>query len=158
MKICLLNEINLSYYPIQEFITNETLNYHSENTWVTTKLNLKFKPEGYWHLIMINAILFLFLFILIIIIFSLDKIFLNHFGSFIIKVWLFSSIIIYLVIYPFLYYIKNLIGSFLIFKCYHLKNRALFYKILFGLFVNKTMIYIFKVRNYITKYKNELDY
>ena len=157
-QLSIENEINLSYYPIQEFITNETLNYHSENTWVTTKLNLKFKPEGYWHLIMINAILFLFLFILIIIIFSLDKIFLNHFGSFIIKVWLSSSIIIYLVIYPFLYYIKNLIGSFLIFKCYHLKNRALFYKILFGLFVNKTMIYIFKVRNYITKYKNELDY
>ena len=152
------NEINFSYFPIQEFITNETLNYHSENTWVTTKLNLKFKPEGYWHLIIINALLFFLLFILIIIIFSLDKLFLDYFGIFIIKAWLISCVTIYFVIYPFLYYIKNLIGSFLLFNCYHLKNRAIFYKILFGLFVNKTMIYIFKVRNYITKYKNELDY
>ena len=125
---------------------------------MTTKLNLKFKPEGYLNLIKINAFLFLFLFILIMAIFPLNKIFLDHFGFFIFKIWLISSITIYIVIYQFLYYIKNLIGSFLLFKYYHLKKRVIFKKILFVFFAKKTMIYMFKVRNYITKYKHKLDY
>ena len=118
-QLIIEHEINLAYCPIDEFIINKNLNNHSENNWIkmmTTKLNLKFKPEGYLNLIKINAFLFLFLFILIMAIFPLNKIFLDHFGFFIFKIWLISSITIYIVIYPFLYYIKNLNGSFLLFK------------------------------------------
>ena len=156
-QLTIENKINLSYLSLPEFITNDTLNLYSDNTWETTKINMKFKPEGYWKLVIVNIILFILLLLLIFGIFVFDKIFLNYFGIFIIKVWLISAVCIYAIIYPLFYYIKNCIGSFLLFKCYHLKNR--FYnKIFFTIFVNKTMVYIFKVRNYITKYNNELDY
>ena len=153
-QLAIGNEINLSYLPIGEFITNDTL---TNNTWNTTKLNMKFKPEGYWKLLIINFILLILLSILIFVIIVLNKIFLNYFGFFIIKAWLISGVVVYAIIYPILYYIKNYIGSILLFKSYHLKNR-IYIKVLLRIFVNKTMIYIFKVRNYITKYNDELDY
>ena len=152
------HKINLSYFPLEEYFTNETLIY-SDNNLNSNKIKLKMIPEGYKQLININIALFILLFLLIFGIVIFDKILLNHFGVFIIKVWIIPTIIFYIIIYPISYYLKNLFGSILLFKYYHLKNRgALYSKILFGVFVNKTMIYIFKVRNYITKYEKELDY
>ena len=149
------HEINLSYFPVEEFITNETLIYSDYNL---NGNKIKLKIEGYNQLIIINIILFILLFLLVFAMFVFNKILLNHFGIFIIKVWLISTIVFYTIIYPLSYFIKNLIGSILLFKCYHLKNRAFYKKVLFRIFVNKTMIYIFKVRNYITKYEEELNY
>lgn len=69
-----------------------------------------------------------------------------------------ASVFVYFILYPLFYFIMCLIASILLFKRYHLRNKAYHYKILFSIFVDKSMIYIFKVRNYITKYKKELEY
>ena len=154
----IIHENNLSYYPREEYIQTETISVYTDNNfWTSTKINTKYNPEGYYSVIIINSILFFLLFILIIILFPLSKYLLNHFGHFIIIVWLISTIIVYILIYPLCYYIKHFIGSLLLFKCYHLKNRII-YTILIRIFVDKIMIYIFKVRNYITKYAEDLDY
>ena len=148
---------NFSYFPIEEFIINETLSLKTFIASNNTNINTKYKPEGYFKVIYTNIILNILLFLLIAIIFPLSKHFLNNYGYFIIKVWIRSFIVAYIIIYPAAYYLKNLLGSILLFKCYHLKNRP-FYKVLFRIFVDKIMIYAFKVRNYITKYQDELDY
>ena len=154
----IIHENNLSYYPREEYIQTETISVYTDNNfWTSTKINTKYNPEGYYSVIIINSILFFLLFILIIILFPLSKYLLNHFGHFIIIVWLISTIIVYILIYPLCYYIKHFIGSLLLFKCYHLKNRII-YTILIRIFVDKIMVYIFKVRNYITKYAEDLDY
>ena len=151
-------ENNFSFLKIEEFIINETLTKGSSNKWKSSNLsNTIIIPEGYWVIINISLILTILLLIIIIILISIFKKYLNDFGIFIINIWIGCSIFIYIIVYPLLYLIKNLIGSVLVFKCYHLRNRV-GGKILYYLFVDKTMIYIFKVRNYITKYKKELDY
>ena len=142
-------ENNLSYYSLAQSNKNN-------NKW-KTEIITDVNPEGYCFLVNILMILSFLLLLSIIIIVLLVKYFLNAFGFFIIKVWLISSIIIYLLVYPILYFVKNIIGSFLLFKFYHLKRRLLV-KPFYWLFVDKTLIYIFKVRNYVTKYKRELDY
>ena len=147
-------ENNFSYFPFEQYITRDTLTSISENNWN----NPKNRPDGYCLLFYINIALIVLLLIPIFILLILNKIILNNFGIFAIKVWISSTIYVYIIIFPLLYYIRNIIGSILLFKLYHLRNRKIYYKILFWIFVDKTMIYIFKVRNYITKYKTELDY
>ena len=142
-------ENNLSYYSLAQSNKNN-------NKW-KTEIITDVNPEGYCFLVNILMILSFLLLLSIIIIILFVKYFLNVFGFFIIKIWLISSIIIYLFVYPILYFVKNIIGSFLLFKFYHLKRRLLV-KPFYWLFVDKTLIYIFKVRNYVTKYKRELDY
>ena len=150
-------ENNLSFLPISEFIINQAIIKKSNKEWRSSYNSMNYKLEGYWLLVIISFILTILLLVLIFLIFILLKLFLNDFGSFIIFVWISSSIIIYIIIYPIIYYIKILIGTILLFKCYHLRNKKIG-KLLYWVFVDKTMIYIFKVRNYITKYKKEFDY
>ena len=152
------HEYNLSYFTFEEYTPQQHLSLYSDNFWNSTRINTKYNPEGFFSVIIANIILIILLFILIIVTFLFNKILLNHFGYFIIKVWLLSSLFIYIILYPLLYYIKNLIGSLLLFKFYHLKNRTLFYKVFFRIFADKITIYIFKVRNYVTKYAKELNY
>ena len=150
-------ENNLSFVAIKEFIINQALTKKSNKKWISTYSSMNYKLEGYWLLVNISLILTILLLVLIFLMFRLLKLFLNDFGNFIIFVWVCTSIIIYIIVYPLLYYIKILIGSILLFKCYHLRNK-IFGKFWYWVFVDKTMIYIFKVRNYITKYKKEFDY
>ena len=153
----IIYENNFSFLKLEHFIINETLSKGSWNHWRSSEKNKSITPEGYWYLINISLILTILLLVLICILITMFKKYLNDFGTFIINIWVACSVIVYIIIYPILYLIKNLIGSILLFKCYHLRNRV-GGKILYSLFVDKTMIYIFKVRNYITKYKKELDY
>ena len=152
-------ENNISFLSIEEYFISESIKKKqtkkgkSSTVSITSTLN----PEGFWPIIITSFLLTTLLLILIIELFICIKLFLNEFGSFIINIWLGSSIFIYLLAYPILYYIKIFIGSFLLFKYYYIKNR-LIGKIFYWLFVDKTMIYIFKARNYITKYKKEFDY
>ncbi len=152
-------ENNISFICIEEYIVNESIIKKQTKTGKSSTVSISTtqNPEGYWKIIITSFILVILLLILVIVMLKYIKKLLNDFGNFIIGVWLTSSILIYLLVYPILYYIKIFIGSFLLFKCYHLKNRLLG-KIFFWLFVDKTMIYVFKVRNYITKYKKELGY
>jgi len=150
-------EYNYSYFPLEQYMLKESLNSSSEK-WNISNKNSVNKPEGYRSLINVNIILFLLLLCLVTVILFIDKHMLNYFGINFIRVWITSSIFIYFIVYPLLYFIMSLIASILLFKRYHLRNKAFHYKILFRIFVDKSMIYIFKVRNYITKYKKELDY
>ena len=150
-------ENNLSFIAINEFLINKTITKNSNKKWISSYSSMNYKLEGYWLLVYISFILTILLLVLIFLMFKLLKLFLNDFGSFIIFVWVSTSIIIYIIVYPLLYYIKILIGTILLFKCYHLRNKA-FGRFLYWVFVDKTMIYIFKVRNFITKYKKEFDY
>ena len=157
-QLVIEHEYNYSFFPIKEYIKNDALSTYSNKSLISSKTNKKYVPEGYSLLINVNIALSILLFLLVIIIFVLIKSFLNNFGFFIIKVWLHSTITIYIIIYPLFYYLKNLAGSVLLFKCYHLRSRTIYYRAFFWIFTNKSLTYMFKVRNYITKYKNELDY
>ena len=150
-------ENNISFMKINEFITSETITKKTKKKWLSSYSSMNYKLEGYWLLINISLIMTILLLVLIFLLFKFLKLFLNDFGRFIIFIWLSSSIAIYIIAYPLLYYIKVLIGSILLFKCYHLKNRVIG-KFMYWSFVDKTMIYIFKVRNFISKYKKEFEY
>ena len=150
---------NISFLPTDEYIISESIKKKQirKGKSSTVSISSTHHPEGYWSIFIANFVLAILLIIYVIVMFKYIKSLLNDFGSFIINIWIGSSIFIYLLAYPILYYIKIFIGSFLLFKCYYIKNK-LIGKILYWIFVDKTMIHIFKVRNYITKYKKELDY
>ena len=150
-------EYNFSYFPLEQYMLKESLNSSGEK-WSISNTNSKNRPEGYSSLINANIILFLLLLPLAIIILFIDKLILNYFGLYSIRIWMPASVFVYFILYPLFYFIMCLISSILLFKKYHLRNKAYHYKILFSIFVDKSMIYIFKVRNYITKYKKELEY
>ena len=150
-------EYNFSYFPLEQYMLKESLNSSGEK-WSISNTNSKNRPEGYSSLINANIILFLLLLPLAIIILFIDKLILNYFGLYSIRIWMPASVFVYFILYPLFYFIMCLIASILLFKRYHLRNKAYHYKILFSIFVDKSMIYIFKVRNYITKYKKELEY
>ena len=99
----------------------------------------------------IGFIFFFLLFIGIIIINYL----MNKYEYFMVKIWILCSIVILVICYFLLYLIKIIIGSLLLFKYYHKRKSGCFYKFLFKIFVNKNLIYMFKIRNYITKYRRE---
>ena len=151
---------NLSFLPLEEFIGNETIISNNSKKWKssnTISMSRSLNPEGFWHLIAISFVMTILLLILICIMLRFLKVFLNDFGSFIIYIWLTTSIFVYILAYPFFYYLKMLFASILLFKCFHLRNR-LCGKFLYWVFVDKTMINIYKVRNYVTKYKKEFEY
>ena len=150
-------EYNFSYFPLEQYMLKESLNSSGEK-WNISNSNSKNRPEGYNSLINVNIALFLLLLSLVIIILFIDKLILNYFGLYSIRIWMPASFFVYFIVYPLFYFILSLIASILLFKRYHLRNKAYHYKILYRIFVDKTMIYIFKVRNYITKYKKELEY
>jgi hypothetical protein len=79
----------------------------------------------------------------------------NEFEYFIVKIWILCTILILFVVYFLIYFIKIMIASILLFNCYHSRNKGCFMKFMFKIFVDKSLIYMFKVRNYITKYRRE---
>ena len=88
----------------------------------------------------------------------LIKTVLNKFDEFILKAWIRPILILLTIVNLLLYYIKMLIGSLLLYNCYHLRKKGVFIKCLFWLFVDKEMIQMYKIKNLITKYKKEFDY
>ena len=55
-------------------------------------------------------------------------------------------------------YLINLMISFFIFKCYGYKKKRFLFKIIFKLFVEKYIKYIYKIRLLIIKYNKELEF
>ena len=108
---------------------------------------------------------FLYSFVLLIIIilliistyFLIDHI-LIKFDLFILKVWIIPILVLITLGNFILYFFKLLFGSFLLFYFYHLRKKRCFCRFLFWLFVDRTMIQIYKVKNLITKYKKEFDH
>jgi len=145
-KLYISPQTNYSFYPANSF------------TFVT---NVKSEKESskYIHNCIFLSILLFIIFILLAI-FSLYLIqkMLKKFDVLIIKAWLLQIIFIITIINFILYYIKMLIGGFLLFRFYHIRKKRCLCRALFWLFVDKSMVHIYKVRNLITKYKKEFDY
>ena len=141
------HEINFSFYPVKSFLSLNELNIKANDS------NNKIKI-----FILITIILWiLFIGLAILTLFLIQKL-LDKFDRFIIKAWIIPISIIIIIINFVLYYLKMLVGTLLLFYCYSLRKKKYFYKCLFWVFVDKSMINIYKVRNLITKYKKEFDY
>ena len=82
----------------------------------------------------------------------------NRIDLFFIKIWILPLIYITIIVaYFILYYLKILISSYIIFNLFGLRKKKYFIKFLFLIFVDKTDIQIYKIRNIITKYKKKFD-
>ena len=106
-------------------------------------------------LIIMTCILgFIFILLLAISVAVIRKL-MNEFEYFMVKIWMLCSIVVLFIIYFLIYLIKIIIASVLLFNYYHSRNKECFIKLMFKIFVDKSLIYMFKVRNYITKYRRE---
>ena len=93
-------------------------------------------------------ILLLFLSVVVI------KYLMDEFEYFMVKIWILCTMIILFIAYFCVYLIKMVIASILLFNYYHSRNKGCL-KFMFKIFVNKSLIYFFKIRNYITKYRRD---
>ena len=80
---------------------------------------------------------------------------LNEYEYFMVKIWLLCTILILFVAYFLIYFLRILIGSILLFNFYPKRKRGCFIKCMFAIFVDKSLIYMYKIRNYITKYRRD---
>jgi hypothetical protein len=144
---CISPQSNYSYLPEDSF-TNIKKGKNAQKE--SSKILFKF--------IFISALLMIIVVLLIIFILYLVKTVLNTFDEFILKAWIIPIIFIITILNFILYYIKMLIGSIVLYHGYHLRKKRCIIKCLFWLFVDKTMIQIYKVKNLISKYKKEFDY
>jgi hypothetical protein len=139
-------QINYVYYPSDSF------NSQGNN------MNSKGESKDIKNFILISIVLLaIFALLLIFIIWFIREMLVN-FDEFIIKAWIIPIIIFLTVVSFLLYYVKIFIGSFLLFHFYHWRKKGRFCRILYLIFVDQSMIYAYKVRNSITKYKKEFDY
>lgn len=70
-----------------------------------------------------------------------------------------NPVIFQITIFNFLWnYFINLMISFFIFKCYGYEKNKFFYKIIFKIFVEKYIKYIYRIRLLIIKYNKELEF
>ena len=144
---CISPQNNYSYLP-EDSYTNIKKEKNAQKE--SSKILFKF--------IFISAILMIIVILFIIFILYLVKTVLNTFDEFILKAWIIPIIFIITILNFILYYIKMLIGSIVLYHGYHLRKKRCIIKCLFWLFVDKTMIQIYKVKNLISKYKKEFDY
>ena len=113
------------------------------------------KKTEFRLMILMTFVLGLIFFTLIISSIAFIKILLNEYEYFLVKIWLLCTIMILLVAYFLLYFIRTIIGSILLFNFYPKRKRGCFIKFMFKIFVDKNLIYMFKIRNYITKYRRD---
>ena len=100
------------------------------------------------------ALGFIFFFLLFLS-FILIKKLMNEYEYFMVKIWILSTFLVLLITYFLIYFIGIIIGSILLFYFYNRRNKGCFTKLMFRIFVDKILIYIYKSRNYITKYRRE---
>lgn len=82
----------------------------------------------------------------------------ERFELFIVKAWIIPSLV-YLIIIDFIVcFLWNIIISLIVFKGFRAKKKNLKIKVIFFLFVDKYIVYIFKIRNYISAYFKEFNY
>ena len=141
--LCIYHNTNLSIYNVEDYIK---CNENKESSSTGKDLALLILMT-----IVLGSIFFFLLFISVLII----KALMDEFEYFMVKTWLFTTILILFVFYFLLYLLKNFIASILLFNCYSRRNSGCFIKFMFKVFVDKNQIYIFKIRNYITKYRRE---
>ena len=106
-------------------------------------------------LVFFTLILGFIFFLLIISSILLIKKLMNEYEYFMVKIWLLCTILILIVAYFLIYFIKISIGSILLFNFFARRKKGYVAKYMFKIFVDKSLIYMFKIRNYITKYRRE---
>ena len=139
-------QINYVYFP------SDSINSQGNN------MASKGESKDISNFILISIILLVIFYLLLLFIIRFIKKMLDNFDEFIIKAWIFPIIIFLTVVSFLLYYIKIFIGSFLLFHFYHWRKKGRLCRILYLIFVDQSMIYVYKVRNLLTKYKKEFDY
>ena len=113
------------------------------------------KGKEFALLIIVTMILGLIFFFLLFISIIIIKYLMNIYEYFMVKIWLLCTFLILFVLYFLFYFIKIGIASILLFNCYNKRKNGCLIKLLFRIFVDKNLIYMFKIRNYITKYRRE---
>ena len=81
----------------------------------------------------------------------------EEYDNYIIINWLIPTLFQILIINFIINYLFALFSSFLLFSYYDKKNNNCFYKIIFNIFVEKYMRYLFKIRMLINKYYREFE-
>ena len=134
------------------YFSSDSLNSQGNN------MTSKGESKDIYNFVFISIILLaIFVLLLIFIIWFIRKI-LAIFDEFIINAWIIPIVINLTIVSFLLYYIKIFIGSLLLFHFYHWRKKGRFFRILYLIFADQSMIYAYKVRNLITKYKKEFDY
>jgi len=113
------------------------------------------KGKEFPLLIIVTMILGLIFFFLLFISIIIIKYLMNIYEYFMVKIWILCTFLVLFVFYFLFYFIKIGIASILLFSCYNKRKNGCFIKLLFRIFVDKNLIYMFKIRNYITKYRRE---
>ena len=129
-------------------------NYNNYSTIIKNGIDGDNQKE--FKILMLMSFILGFIFVLLI---TLSILFIrklmNEYEYFMVKIWLICTISILFVAYFLIYFIKVIIGSILLFNCYHSRNNGCFIKAMFKVFVDKNLIYMYKIRNFITKYRRE---
>ena len=147
---------NLAPYEIENI---EAYSYfvHSLKQ-IKSNLVLKREKKEICKLSIVCIILILVVIAQYIFLLFISKTLYEKFELFIVKAWIIPSLV-YLIIIDFMVcLIWNIIISLIVFKGFRLKKKNLKIKILFFLFVDKYIVYIFKIRNYISAYFKEFNY
>ena len=134
---------NISIHNIEEF-----------NNFITNDISGSSGKDLGILILMTLVIGFIFVLLLFLSVIMIKKL-MNEFEYFMVKIWMLCTFLVLFVVYFFIYFIKIIIASILLFNFYHSRNNGCFMKFMFKIFVDKSLIYMFKVRNYITKYKRE---
>lgn len=136
---------------------NNNLAIYNTNDYITCNENAESSHTGkeFKLLVIMTLILGIIFFSLLFLSVIIIKTLMNEFEYFMVKTWLLCTILILFVFYFLIYLVKIIIASILLFNFYSRRNRGCFIKFMFKIFVDKNLIYIFKIRNYITKYRRE---
>ena len=160
------NDLNESFYnnKIEKilYISHQiNYTYYADNSFISQKKqnqNIKESNMIIHSFILISVILLVMIIFLIIFTLNIVQHILNKFDLYILKRILFMIICVITFINFLLYYFKTLISSFIIFNYFKLRKNRCIYKLIFMIFIDKTMIQIYKIKNFITKYKKEFDH
>lgn len=101
---------------------------------------------------MLGCFFFLYLFLII----MMADIY-NRYRYYIIKVWLLPSLGQLLVVRFVSNYIVNFLKSYMLFKLYAMRKIKCHVRVLYCLFMRKDVIYMYKIRNFVTKYSSQLS-
>lgn len=126
-----------------------------ENYLEFNKNDINQKGKDFPLLIIVTMVLGLIFFSLLFISIIIIKYLMNKYEYFMVKIWLLCTFLVLFVLYFLFYFIKIGIASILLFNCYNKRKNGCFIKVLFKIIVDKNLIYMFKIRNYITKYRRE---
>ena len=144
----IIHQSNYSYISVQSF----------KSTKKSNKEAAKDANTLFHDCIIYSLVLLIMIIIVIATTLFLVRYILDEFDVFILRAWIFHIIIVMTIINFILYFIKMFIASFVLFHFYHYRKKRCCIKFLFWLFVDRTMIQRYKIKNLVTKYKKEFEY